>query len=37
MDCSRLSRITPHPMMDMLDVSGCEFNHERHKLHAGPL
>jgi hypothetical protein len=37
MDCNRLSRITPHPMMDMLGVSGCGFNDKRHKLRAGPL
>jgi hypothetical protein len=34
---SQYSRATPHPMMDMLDVSGRRFNDGRHKLRAGPL
>jgi len=32
MHCSRLSRITPHPMMGMLGLDRRENNDSRHKL-----
>jgi hypothetical protein len=37
MNCNQYSRTTPHPMMDMLGVSGLGYNDGCHKLRADPL